>query len=190
MQNIVKKISMKQLVANVGKFIPTKEIPVEGKPGVVKEVPAIGETVWLVNVVGIARGVKRGESNYGLWEALMGDFVAVPMVGEKKDKRFRTGQIFLPDVVLNLVAGALGNNNGVEFAFKIGITAVATDGERPPRQTIRSKRSLPPRCPILRRFRIPTPRSPGRTTPPIRLRKSPPKPARNKFARARASRPA
>lgn len=147
--NIVKKLSMRHLVGNVAKFIPTKEVEEKrGDKTVVKEVPAIGETVWLAQVVGIARGTKTGVSNFGDWEALVGDFIAVPLVGDKgpqaagkdaagkatpaKDaQRFRTGQIFLPDVIMNMVASAIGNNSGVDFAFKIGITAAATDGERP-----------------------------------------------------------
>lgn len=131
MANIVKKISMKNLVGNVAKFIPTKTVPVEGKEGVIKEVPDIGATTWIANVVGIARNVKRGESNYGAWEALLGDFLAEPLVGEKKGQRVRTGQIFLPDVILNMIAGAMTGATGIEFNFKVGIMAVATDGEKP-----------------------------------------------------------
>lgn len=149
MKKIVKKLSMKQLLGNVARFVPVKEVPVEGKPGVIKEVPAIGETVWIANVVGIARGVKSGISNYGEWTALMGDFVAVALVGDKaavaakpadgdtpaveakEADQFRTGQLFLPDVVLHMVTAALDGHTGVEFAFKIGIIAVPTDGDQP-----------------------------------------------------------
>lgn len=149
MKKLVKKLSMKHIVGNVAKFIPTKDVPVEGKENTFKEVPAIGETVWLANIVGIARGTKSGISNFGEWTALMGDFVAVALVGDKaaqeaqpaKDgkpavaakeaEQFRTGQLFLPDVVLHMVTAALDGKSGVEFAFKIGITAVETEGERP-----------------------------------------------------------
>lgn len=148
--NLVKKLSMKKLVGgNVASFIPEKEIEEQrGDKTVVKIVPDIGATVWIAQVIGIARGVKTGESSFGYWEALMGDFVAIPLVGpngpqpEKKDgnkivepakegMRFRTSQLFLPDVVLQMVSAALGNNTGIEFAFKIGITAVSTEGDRP-----------------------------------------------------------
>ena len=130
--NIVKKLSMRHLVGNVKSYIPTKEVEEQrnGKT-VVKDVPAIGETAWLASVVGIARGTKTGQSTYGEWTALTGDFVATAMVGEKKGQRFRTGQLFLPDVVLNMITAAIDGKSGVEFAFNIGITAADTEGERP-----------------------------------------------------------
>lgn len=130
--NIVKKLSMRQLVGEVGKFIPTKEIE-EKRDGktVIKEVPAIGETVWLADVIGIARGTKSGTSNYGDWSSLIGEFIARPLIGDKVGNNYRTGQLFLPDVVLTMISSMIGNNTGVEFAFKIGITAVPTDGARP-----------------------------------------------------------
>lgn len=130
--SIVKKLSMRHLVGDVKKLIPVKEIEEKrGDKTIVKEVPAIGETVWIANVVGIAKGLKGGTSNYGDWTSLIGDFVAEASVGDMKGKRFRTGQLFLPDVVLHMIIGAMGNNTGVEFSFRIGITAVPTDGERP-----------------------------------------------------------
>lgn len=130
--NIVKKLSMRHLVGNVKAFIPTKEVEEKrGDKVVVKDVPAIGETVWIAQVVGIARGTKSGVSNYGDWTALMGEFIAVPLVGDKAGQRFRTGQMFLPDVVMNMVSSALGGNTGVDFAFKIGIVAADTEGENP-----------------------------------------------------------
>lgn len=128
--NIVKKLSMKVLLGNVGKFIPVKEIMVtRGDKEVAKEVPAIGETTWLANIVGIARGTKTGTSTYGEWTALVGDFIAEPLVGEKVGNRFRTGQLFLPDVVLFMITSALGDNKGVEFSFKVGIIAADMEGD-------------------------------------------------------------
>lgn len=136
---IAKKISMKVLVGTVGAFIPMKEETYEkdGKT-LTKEVYANGETVWVAEVIGLARGTKTGTSNYGEWTALMGDFYARPLVGDKADKvddkgevtetgtRYRTGQLFLPDVALNLivpVVDTLDKGAAVEVAFKIGITA-------------------------------------------------------------------
>jgi len=125
--NIAKKISMKALVGTVGAFIPMKEETYEkdGKT-IVREVYANGETAWIAQIIGLARGTKHGISNFGDWTALMGDFYAEALVGEKVDTRYRTGQLFLPDVALNLVLPVLdGLDKGaaVEVAFKIGITA-------------------------------------------------------------------
>ena len=92
--NIVKKLSMKVLVGNVKAIAkPLKT----------------GESVELAKVVGIARGLKVGTSNFGDWTALMGDFVSSVSVGEKKGQQFRTGQLFLPDVALNLVESTVAN---------------------------------------------------------------------------------
>lgn len=131
MNKLVKKLSMRHLIGDVKKHIPTKEIEItRGDKTVLKEVPDLGATVWLANVVGIARGLKHGTSTYGEWTALLGDFVAVALVGEKTADQFRTGQLFLPDVVMNMISAALDGKTGVEFAFKIGIIAADTEGER------------------------------------------------------------
>lgn len=128
---IAKKISMKALCGNIAALAPTKVETYEkdGKT-INKEVPALGETVWIANVVGLARGIKTGMSNYGEWTALQGEFVAEALEGEKKDTRYRTGQLFLPDVALFLVTplvNQLDKGGAVEVAFKIGITAVPED---------------------------------------------------------------
>jgi len=128
---IAKKISMKALCGNIAALIPMKieTFEKDGKE-VNREVRALGETTWLANVVGLARGVKTGMSNYGEWSALQGEFVAEALEGEKKGTRYRTGQLFLPDVALFLVTPLvyqLDKGGAVEVAFKIGITAVTDD---------------------------------------------------------------
>lgn len=128
--NLAKKLSMKILVGNVANYIPMKEIE-EQKNGktITKEVPNNGATVMLVNVAGLARGIRTGSSNFGDWTALTGDFVAEALVGDKAGQKFRTGQLFLPDVALNLilpVVEEIGRNGAVEMAFSVGITAEAT----------------------------------------------------------------
>lgn len=88
------------------------------------KIPNAGETNWIASVVGVATGVKQGESNFGPWMALMGSFVAEAKSTEKEGElvRFRTGQLFMPDVVNNLIIGALnGAKDGVQFGFKIGV---------------------------------------------------------------------
>lgn len=107
--NIVKKLSAKVLVGNVKSYVKDLQE---------------GQSLDIFRVVGIARKIKTGISNFGEWESLMGEFVAEPLVGAKAGQRFRTGQMFLPDVALNLIAPVVGNgNNGVELAFVVNIEA-------------------------------------------------------------------
>ena len=78
-----------------------------------------GENVDLFEVVGIASGSKTGESDYGPWASLTGNFAAVNLrTGEK----FRSGVAFLPDVALDPIMGQLGAAaQAVEFGWIIGI---------------------------------------------------------------------
>lgn len=55
---IAKKLSMKALAG--------------GRPAI----PAAGQVNWIAKIAGIASGVKYGESNYGPWVALLGNFIA------------------------------------------------------------------------------------------------------------------
>lgn len=108
--SIMKKMSMKALVGDVkGQF------PADAKDG---------DTVWLGRVVGLGKGLKTGESNYGPWTAILGDFQISGYAGNGKDKTYRTGQLFLPEVVENMVAPEVANlerGASVIFAFDIGI---------------------------------------------------------------------
>lgn len=85
-----------------------------------------GESINIVEVAGVARGLKHGSSVHGDWTALMGSFVGQAITGDNAGKRFRTGQLFLPDVAMNLLVAAVDNmdkgDTGVEFSFRIGIT--------------------------------------------------------------------
>jgi hypothetical protein len=111
---IVKKLSGKVLVGQVKAY--AKDLQE-------------GQSVDLFNVIGVASGLKHGTTNFGDFTALMGQFIAEPLVGAKAGQRFRTGQLFLPDVALNMVAPIvenLGKGESVELAFRIGITASET----------------------------------------------------------------
>jgi hypothetical protein len=99
---IVKKLSIKTILGR--------------KP----KAPAEGKIDWLCQIIGVATGVKTGNSNFGDWTALMGSFQGLNM--ETGDIS-RSGQCFLPDVALNLITAALLNKDarGIEFAFNIGV---------------------------------------------------------------------
>lgn len=108
--NIVKKLSTKVLVGNVKSYLKDLQK---------------GQVCDLFRVVGLARGTRSGSSNCGDFTALTGDFVAEAVTGDKAGQRFRTGQLFLPDVALGLIVPIvdnLGKGDSVELAFMVGIT--------------------------------------------------------------------
>lgn len=102
---IVKKLSVGKLIGKAFRDELTAENP----------------RIELGRMAGIARGTKTGESQFGPWTALTGDFMFIPSTGANKDKRFRSGVCFLPDVALELVLPVLASGDiaGVEVAFAI-----------------------------------------------------------------------
>jgi len=105
---ILKKLSVGKIVGKVTSALPDSR----------KDVTP----VQLGRVVGIAHGVKTGESTFGPWKALAGDFVFEANAGPNNGKRFRSGVLFVPDVILDLVAPAVENlakGAAVELAFAI-----------------------------------------------------------------------
>ncbi len=75
----------------------------------------------LYQVAGVASGFKSGESDFGMWEALTGNFAAQNM---ETGEQFRSGVLYLPAVALDPVIGQLNAGaQAVEFAFIIGVVA-------------------------------------------------------------------
>jgi hypothetical protein len=110
---IVRKLSMKLLAGDV------IDAPREGEGDE-------NGVVWLANIAGMAVDTKVGESQYGPYKALVGQFVAEAPSRDKPGEmiRFRTGTLYLPDVALDLVAPAVeqsAKGENVQFAFRIGI---------------------------------------------------------------------
>jgi hypothetical protein len=69
-----------------------------------------------MTIMGIASGVKTGESEHGPWYALTGQFKATnPHTGQV----YMSGKCFLPEVALDLLLGQVNQGNTVEFAFTI-----------------------------------------------------------------------
>lgn len=120
---ILKKLSMKSLVGDVKALLRVNSrVDAKGEPIPLAE----GDVLWLGRVVGIGKGLKTGESNFGPWTAILGDFQVVGYEGTGKGKTFRTGQIFLPEVIENMVAPVVGNldkGSTMAFAFDVGIKA-------------------------------------------------------------------
>lgn len=105
---IVKKLSIGKIVGKVVPLLPEKRTDTT--------------PVTLGKTVGIARGLEHGESTYGPWTALKGDFVFEASEGPNKGKRYRSGKLFVPDVVLDLVSAEVENldkGEAVQMAFAI-----------------------------------------------------------------------
>lgn len=80
--------------------------------------PKDDKPVYLMEIFGIATGVKTGTSNYGDWTAFTGTFQALNI---ETRKIYRSGKLFVPQIIENLILPALENSDSVEFAFRIGI---------------------------------------------------------------------
>lgn len=98
--NLIKKISVKSICGKTG--------PPKGKPK------------SLMDVYGIASGVKKGESQYGQWFGFIGSFQATNL---ETGEVFRSGQCFLPNVAGYTLLPAVQAEGvkSVEFGFRIGI---------------------------------------------------------------------
>lgn len=117
---IASKVTMKTLVG--------------GRPDIpAKDAKGDAAINWLGRIVGIATGVQHGESNFGPWTALRGNFAATRLksdgtIATTDDGRpayaVRSGKAFLPDVAINLVTPALDSGDkgaSVQFGFDVGV---------------------------------------------------------------------
>jgi len=70
----------------------------------------------LFTLVGFAVGIETGESTYGTWEALTGDFLA-----DAGGKRYKAGKAFVPSIVISAVKPYLMKSEaGVQIAVRVG----------------------------------------------------------------------
>lgn len=78
------------------------------------------EKTVLMQVFGIATGIKTGESNFGPWTALTGAFRAKRI---SDGEIYQSGACFLPKMGTELISGMLKKDgvDGLEFAFMIGV---------------------------------------------------------------------
>lgn len=101
---LVNKISMAQMFGNIKALVkPMTE----------------GESKEILKIVGICNGTKQGESDFGSYTALLGEFKATNLI---TGKDYVSGKCFLPMVVTNLVAGQFNDEiKKVQFAFIISV---------------------------------------------------------------------
>lgn len=87
------------------------------------------KTLPVMIAMGTAVSIKTGQSNFGEWRGLMGQFRAIhPETGEQ----FDAPQLFLPEVALIPIEVALANSRGVEFAIKVVARYTGDDENRKP----------------------------------------------------------
>lgn len=74
----------------------------------------------LMQVFGVATGTKTGESNYGQWVALTGQFRAIDLTD---GAMYQSGVCFLPKSGLEMITPFLKKEgiDGIEFALNIGV---------------------------------------------------------------------
>jgi len=102
MSSLIKKISAKTIVGDVS--------PPE-------------KATALYTVIGIANGIKTGNSTYGEWLALTGQFEAVNL---ETGEAYVSPQVFLPEPLQGLIAAKVrtpdenGKMPSVQFAVEVG----------------------------------------------------------------------
>ena len=101
------------------KFTLLKKISVKtvcGKP----KAPEDTKTLWLMEVFGVANGIKSGVTDKGPWYGFIGAFQAVDMA---TGNVYRAGTLYLPGIAGDLVVPQVTDdkNKSVEFGFRIGI---------------------------------------------------------------------
>ena len=77
--------------------------------------------VWLYEILGICTGQAEGESDYGAFIAMLGEFRGVNL---ETGEEFRTQtKCYMPDVVLFPVVNRLGMDGvtSVSFGYKVGV---------------------------------------------------------------------
>lgn len=111
-----KKLSAKTIVGKVKVLLPKNE-----KGEIIN-----GSPVALMRVYGICNGIKSGVSTFGEWIAFTGNFKAVRL---SDGEVFAGSQLFVPDVVTELLGPVVRAAQGadVEFAFDIGAQGTETE---------------------------------------------------------------
>lgn len=82
--------------------------------------PTTDDSLYLFTIYGNAKSLSRGESTYGPWVALVGEFEGV----NSDNERFMAPKAFLPEPMHGMIAGRLDGaekGDSVEFAIKVNI---------------------------------------------------------------------
>lgn len=111
-----KKLSAKTIVGKVKALLPKDE-----KGNIIN-----GSPIALMRIYGICNGIKSGVSTFGEWIAFTGNFKGIRL---SDGEVFAGSQLFVPDVVTELLAPVVRAAQGadVEFAFDIGAQGTETE---------------------------------------------------------------
>ena|ERR1700679_440703 len=83
-----------------------------------KKIGKIEARTTLYSVIGVATGIKVGESNYGAWTALVGRFEAERTAD---GEMFASPLLLLPEVTGQPIIDAVKIHEGVEFALIVSV---------------------------------------------------------------------
>jgi len=100
MSNFIKKISVKNVVGDVKKIIGNDE-------------------TCIMRVIGIVRAMQSGQSDYGDWVKLKGDFQATNLL---TGDVYRSPNCFLPEIATDMIAGVFSEDSeALQFGFDISV---------------------------------------------------------------------
>jgi len=103
MASILKKVSIKTVFGDVKAALKKGQI---------------ADGAQVMRVMGIASGIKTGETQFGTWNALLGQFRATNLV---TGEQFNSGKCFLPESAMELIVPVVQAGNTAEFAVDIGV---------------------------------------------------------------------
>lgn len=109
---------------------------VYGKPtlGALVAAQAAGKSLPAMRAIGFAVGFKTGESSFGAFTALQGDFACWPLDGAGKPtgEQQQSSTLYLPEIALTPILVALTNGaQSVKFAIDIAFMVVPEEKRKP-----------------------------------------------------------
>lgn len=124
-QQLLKKMSAKTICGNVKSLARVtfykEKADKDGNLVLLEDAP---KGIDLFRVIGVADGIKSGNSQFGDWISFTGNFKAIGLRPDENGEvdEYRSAVLFLPAPADQLLVEALKDNDNVELAFIIGIS--------------------------------------------------------------------
>lgn len=117
MSELLKKMSAKSIIGNV-KELARLTFLTDGKLDPAKDKPLI-----MFQLIGVAKGTKTGETDYGRWVSFEGQFKATGLIPDENGavESYHSNRAFLPDPAQSMLESALEHSDEIELAFQVGI---------------------------------------------------------------------